>query len=292
MERKPLGRDSGLTVRMVVALGLLLLLYAGIAVGIVALVRLVPSWWPYWIALVAGLVVAVLGHYQAAESLALRSVGARLVPADRERRLHEIVARLAELADLPCPRVAVAETKEANAFTVGLTPGRSVVAVSRGLLERLSRGEVEAVVAHEIAHVANRDAAVMTVVSVPRTVGTLLAAGPLWAVVLFAVVWPLGLPLVGIGTLLTLGVSRYREYAADRGSALLTGEPEQLMSALQSLYDVRLVPEGDLRDFAPVEALCIVGSERRWTELLMDHPPVEKRLARLAEIARELGKPR
>jgi heat shock protein HtpX len=161
------------------------------------------------------------------------------------------------------------------------------------LLHRLNRRQLEAVLAHELAHVVNRDAAVMTAVSLPRTLGALLVGGPDWGIVLWLVVWPLGLPLWAIGTLLTLTVSRYREYAADRGSAILTGEPEQLMSALQILTrSAPSIPSDDLRDLAAVEALCIVGTGGRRIELLMDHPPLEKRLAHLAEIARELGRPR
>ena len=293
MERRSLGRDVGLSIRMAVALALLLLVYAGIGAGIYGLFRLAPSWLPYWVALVVALVGAAVGHYKSVESLLLRSAGAKLVRPGSHLTLHELVARLAELADVPRPRLAVAETSAANAFTVGLAPGRTVIVVSTGLLRRLNRRELEAVLAHELAHVANRDAAVMTAVSLPRTLGALLVGGPDWGIILWLVVWPLGLPLWAIGTLLTLTVSRYREYAADRGSAILTGEPEQLMSALQALTSsAPLIPSSDLRDFAGVEALCIVGSGARRFELLMDHPPLEKRLAHLAEIARELGKAR
>ena len=104
------------------------------------------------------------------------------------------------------------------------------------------------------------------------------------------VVWPLGLPLWALGTLLTLTVSRYREYAADRGSALLTGAPEQLMSALQKLSDGH-IPSGDLRLQGAAEAFCIVPVRTPRFELFMDHPPLEKRLAALEQLARTIGKP-
>ena len=103
------------------------------------------------------------------------------------------------------------------------------------------------------------------------------------------VVWPLGLPLWAIGSLITLTVSRYREYGADRGSAVLTGEPEQLMSALQKLSD-RHIPDGDLR-LQGAEAFCIVPAQTRRFEVFMDHPPLSKRLAALEHVARDLGKP-
>src|ERR1051326_5802166 len=144
---------------------------------------------------------------------------------------------------------------------------------------------MEAVLAHEITHLANRDGEVMTFVGGPA-----LAVASMWhddmrgklLALLFSPLW-----LVGV--LLMRSVSRYREYAADRGSALITGAPEQLMSALVKLYEV--VPSGDLRGGPPVSALCIRGLGRVGLTLLQDHPPVEKRVAALAAIAREMGRP-
>jgi len=290
---RPLGRDAGVSLRMALALAFLVLLYVGIAAGIYGLYRLVPSWWPYWLVLVVALGTALAGHYRSLERLLLGAVRAEIVTTKSGEGLHQPLERLAELADVPCPRLLIARTGAPNASTIGLSPKRTVIVVSTGLLERLDAREREAVLAHELAHVANRDAQVMTAVSLPRTLGGLLVGGPLWGTLIWLVVWPLGLPLWAIGTLLTLTVSRHREYAADRGSALLTGEPEQLMSALQKLTDAgSTIPAGDQRDLAAVEALCIVGSSRRRFELLMDHPPLEKRLACLAEIARELGRAR
>jgi heat shock protein HtpX len=127
------------------------------------------------------------------------------------------------------------------------------------------------------------------VVAFPRTLGLTLIAdeGMAWPVLWL--VWPLGLPLWAIGSLLTLTISRYREYAADRGSALLTGSPEELMSALQKLSDQH-IPAGDLR-LEGAEAFCIVPARTRRFELFMDHPPLRKRLAALEQLARSLGKP-
>lgn len=125
----------------------------------------------------------------------------------------------------------------------------------------------------------------------PRTLGTLLVGGDGPGIYLWWVIWPIGLPLWALGTLLKLTISRYREYVADRGSALITGAPEQLMSALQKLSKERpQIPHDDLRQLAPVEALCIVPNQHRRLEFLMDHPRLEKRLARLATLAREFGK--
>jgi Zn-dependent protease with chaperone function len=139
------------------------------------------------------------------------------------------------------------------------------------------------------AVIAHRDAAVMTAVAVPRTLGEVIITGPseTWIGLLWLVIWPLGMVPFAIGSVLTLMVSRYREYAADRGSAILTGAPEQLMSALEKVSThAAEIPHADLR---AANAFCIVSTEAQRFALFSDHPPLEKRLAALAEIARELG---
>jgi heat shock protein HtpX len=286
---RALGRDPGLSARMLLALALLLLAYGGIVLGVVTLFRSVPSWWPYWMLVAIGLGASVVAHYRSAESLLLRSVDAKLVPREQKPSLYELLERLAALAEIPAPRLALIETEAANAFAVGLTGKRSVVVVTLGLQRRLSRAELEAVLAHELAHIVNRDSVVMTATSVPRTAGSLLIGGE--GIIVWWLIWPLGVPLWLLGTLFTLTVSRYREYSADRGSALLTGAPEQLMSALQKLSGDRLrIPHADLRQLAPVEALWIIPTQEHRFEFLMDHPPLAKRLARLGALAHELGK--
>jgi heat shock protein HtpX len=167
------------------------------------------------------------------------------VAPDRSVGLHEVVERLAGLADIPVPDLALVESDAANALAVGLTRRRSVVVVTRGLVDRLEPKEL--------------------------------------------FVWPLGLLPLGIGTALTLTVSRYREYAADRGAVLLTGAPEQLMSALRKLAaGATEIPHDDLR---AVNAFCIVSTAvRRRFGVLSDHPPLQKRLERLEQMARDLGK--
>jgi heat shock protein HtpX len=289
MRRRAVGRDLGLTLRMLLALVLLAAFYAGIGAGVVALFWWQVGWLAYGLVVVAVALFAALAHLHGSESLVLRSARARR-RAVIEHRLQRHLERLAALADVPVPRLAVVDTKTPNAFTVGITPGRTVVAVTEGLSHALNDRELEAVLAHELTHIANRDASVMTVVSFPRTLGQTLIGDDSLAVVVLFVVWPLGLPLWALGTLLTLTVSRYREYAADRGAALLTGAPEQLMSALRKLSDQR-IPSGDLRLQGPAEAFCIVPVRMPRFELFMDHPPLEKRLAALEELARTLGKP-
>ena len=290
MRRRGVGRDLGLTLRMLLALVLLAAFYAAIAAGVVAIFWWQPGWLAYGLVVVAVAVAATLAHLHGSESLVLRSAGAQRKADASEHRLQRQLERLAELADVPVPQLAVVDTETPNAFTVGITPARTVVAVTAGLTQVLNERELEAVLAHELTHIASRDASVLTVVSFPRTLGLTLVTDEGLAGFVVLVVWPLGLPLWALGTLLTLTVSRYREYAADRGAALITGAPEQLLSALRKLSD-RHIPSGDLRLQGAAEAFCIVPVRTPRFELFMDHPPLEKRLAVLEELARTIGKP-
>jgi heat shock protein HtpX len=193
------------------------------------------------------------------------------------------------MADLPPPRVALARSWAPNAFSVGLNERRAVVAVTSELLRRdFTTAELEAVVAHELAHVANRDGLVMTFVSVPALAGSAMwhaddVRGKIFFLLLY---WP----VFFVSLFLMWTLSRYREYVADRGAALITGAPEQLMSALQKIAG--RPARGDLRGGLAVQALCIVGRQKGWRrfELFSDHPPLDKRLERLADVSRELGK--
>ena len=293
MERKALGRDLGLSVRMALALAL---------VGSVYLAAVLFSAFVLWFGIVDGNVggvfawlfltacfaVAAVAHVRRSERVAFRTVRARLLERDQEPELQALVARVAAAADVPRPQVALARSWAPNAFAVGLTPGRAIVVVTTELLRRLDERELEAVVAHEVAHIANRDGAVMTFVSGPVMLGSALwHADDDRAKLFFA----LYLPVYLFGFLVMWTMSRYREYTADRGAALITGAPEQLMSALQVIARVR--PRGDLRGGRAVSALCIVPAKRkeRRLEILMDHPRLSKRLDALAELARELGRP-
>jgi len=267
----------------------LLAVYAALAFAIVEAQRAQPGWALYLDIVALALVIATIAQYHAADRFLLRTVGAKLVSRGEQPALYGHVDRLSALAGIAPPRVAYVKSPEANAFAVGRRRNAVVITTS-GLDEHLTAHELGAVLAHEISHIANGDAALMTAVTVPRTLGLLLVNGGegVWGI-LWLAVWPLGLPLFAIGSLLSLTMSRYREFAADRGSALITGEPEALMSALTKLANAP-IPHRDLRQLDPVEALCIVPTRERRFELLMDHPPLEKRLARLAAMARELGK--
>jgi heat shock protein HtpX len=276
--------------RMVFVSVLLLGAYVAIGIALVALYRAKPSWTPYITILALAIGVTVVLHYIAATKILLGTAGVSLENGTRaDAALEERVARLAALADLPVPRIGIADSDDRNAFTVGVRQKHAVVVVTTGLIGRLEDDELEAVLAHELAHIANRDAAVMTLATVPRSIGAAIVGQESGnAFYLWFFVWPFGLIPLAFGTLLTLAISRYREFAADRGSTLITGRPETLMSALTKLSEGAAVASGDLRALG---ALCIITAGPRRSELLMDHPPVKKRLAALAEIARELGQP-
>ena len=164
MKRRAVGRDPALTLRMLLALVLLVAFYGGIAVGVIAIFWWQPGWLAYGIVITLVAVVAAVGHYHGAESLVLRSARASFPEPGSEPWLERPLERLADLAELPVPRLAVVETETPNAFTVGISPGRAVVAVTRGLSRSLDEHELEAVLAHELAHIVNRDASVLTVV--------------------------------------------------------------------------------------------------------------------------------
>jgi len=301
VKRKALGRDAGLTSRMFLTGGLLGLLYVVFAVvlfsvldvGVVAMV-----------VIVGGL---ALFQYFTSDKLALAASGAKVVSANEAPELHATVERLCALADLPKPRLAIIDSDVPNAFATGRNPKHAAVAVTRGLWERLEPREVEGVLAHELAHIGNRDVLVMTLASFFAMLAGVLTrfalysgmlgggrgrdsnGPPIWLIVLVV-----SIATYAISFLLIRALSRYREYAADRGAALLTGAPENLMSALQKITgEIARIPQRDLRQVESMNAFFIVPTNirTRAAGLLQTHPPTEKRLAALAEIAREMGRP-
>jgi heat shock protein HtpX len=246
-----------------------------------------------WFIFAAGLAVAAVLHWLHGEDLVFRTARAKPLERDEEPELHELVDRLAAAADVPSPRLALIRSWAPNALSAGMRPERAIIAVTSELLRRLDQRELEAVLAHELAHVAHRDGMVMTIVSGPAMLGSAMwnsdnSRGQIAYLLLY---WPVH----ALGLCLLWTISRYREYTADRGAAALTGAPEQLMSALTKIDERE--PRGDLRGGAAVSALCIVPAQRksrldlvRRFEIFMDHPPLEKRLERLGDLARDLGK--
>ena len=302
MRRKALGRDFGLSVRMLVVGAILASLYAVLLFLAFALAWSDRSDLRAW--LVPLFVIVVLWvHYRSADSLALAAIHASEVGPEEEPELYSIVQKLSALADIPAPRLALSPVDAPNAFAAGTSPQRARIVVTDGLRARLDPGELEAVLGHELSHIVHRDVFVVTAASLFPTAGAYLGRWRFgtsdyrgrkrdareW--IFWPVIMVLAIVLFVFGKLLTFAISRYREYAADRGSALLTGAPEQLMGALQKVTgEMALIPRRDLRAMAGLNALFIIpAAVSRW-EVAMDHPPLRKRLARLEEMARELGK--
>jgi heat shock protein HtpX len=301
MKRRSYGRDAGLTLRMLFTSGLLGLLYVAFAAILISYlnVGVIPVL----------LIVIGIGFFQyyTSDKLALAAAGAKVVSRDEAPELHDMIERLCAMADLPKPRVAVMDTPVPNAFATGRSPKHAAVCVTTGLWERLEPKEVEGVLAHELSHIANRDVLVMTVASFFAMLAAMLTrfglyAGmwgggdrrdnngpPVWLIVLLV-----SMAVYVISYILIRTISRYREYAADRGSALITGAPEYLMSALQKISSqMTLIPNRDLREVEGMNAFFIVPAKVKGAaaELFMDHPPLEKRIAALSKIAREMGRP-
>jgi heat shock protein HtpX len=289
MRRKAYGRDFGLTSRMFLTIFLLGALYVGF---FALLLQSGAS---------IGVMVVILGafafiQYFTSDKIALASSGAKVVTPEQAPDLHAMVDRLCAMSDLPKPRVAVIPTDVPNAFATGRSPKRSVVAVTEGLWKRLDPPEIEGVIAHELAHIANRDVAVMTFASFFSNVASLLIwfGGGLGRNREGPPIWLIALVVYFVSYFLILALSRYREFAADRGAALVTGAPENLMSALQKIAsDMTRIPQRDLRQLEGLNAFFIIPTnvKRSAATLFMTHPPLEKRLARLAAIAQEMGKP-
>ena len=305
MKRKTYGRDRGLSLRMLLTGGLLGLLYVVFAVVLINVlsIGLAPA-----LVIVIGLAVF---QYWTSDKLALAASGAKIVSADEAPDLHAMVERLCAMADLPKPRIAVIDTPVPNAFATGRNPKHAAVAVTTGLWRRLEPQEIEGVLAHELSHIANRDVLVMTVASFFAMLAALITRFGLYAgmfgggfgggrnnnnnqVPVWLIVFAVSVITYAISYVLIRTLSRYREYAADRGSALITGAPENLMSALQKISSgITQIPQRDLREVQAMNAFFIMPTNWRqqMSEIFMDHPPLEKRLAALAAIAREMGRP-
>jgi heat shock protein HtpX len=309
MQRKNFGRDRGLSLRMLLTGGLLGLLYVVFGVVLFSLFN----------GSIFLMLVIVIGlaffQYYTSDKIALAASGAKVVSAEEAPELHAMVERLCAMANLPKPRIAVVDSDVPNAFATGRNPKHAAVAVTTGLWRRLEPQEIEAVLGHELSHIANRDVLVMTVASFFAMLAALLTrfglyAGmfggfgggyggnrgggnnnqtPVWLIVLLV-----SIVVYAISWVLIRTISRYREYAADRGSAIITGAPENLMSALQKISsNITQIPQRDLREVQGMNAFFIIPTnwKTNMSEWMMDHPPLEKRLAALSEIAREMGKP-
>jgi heat shock protein HtpX len=297
MKRMAYGRDAGLSLRMLATSGLLGLLYVGFFLVLLNFTNF------GFVPLLAIIGVIALVQYYTSDKLALLASGAKVVSEEEAPQLHAMVERLCAMADLPKPKVAVIETDVPNAFATGRNPKHSAVAVTTGLWSRLEPREVEGVLAHELSHIANRDVLIMTLASFFAMLAGLLTrwaflfgggdrdrnGPPVWLIVFLVSIVTYFLSYILIRT-----ISRYREYAADRGAALITGAPENLMSALQKIASgIASIPQRDLREVQSMNAFFIIPTNWRssFGELFMTHPPLEKRLAALSRISREMGRP-
>jgi heat shock protein HtpX len=237
-----------------------------------------------------------LAQYFFSDKLALRSMGARTVSEEEYPQLHAQVGRLSQQADLPKPDVAVADNRTPNAFATGRSPSHGVVCVTTGLLEALDDDELEGVIAHELAHIKNRDVAVMTIASFLSTIAFLIVrwgwlfggrnrngAPVIVAILVSLVVWV-------ISFLLIRALSRYREYSADRGAVAITGNPSAMASALMTISGrMDRVPEEDLREQAEMNAFFIIPISKGFIgKIARTHPPTEKRIEALREMEREM----
>jgi len=301
MKRKSFGRDSGLTLRIIATSGLLGLLYVIFAIVLFYVLNVGIG------AMLVIIVALAFVQYYTSDKIALAASGAHEVSREQAPDLHAMVERLCALADLPKPKIAVVDTDVPNAFATGRNPKHAAVAVTSGLWRRLEPHEVEAVLAHELSHIANRDVLIMTLASFFAMIAAFLTriglysgmfgggdrrdnnGAPVWLIIFVVSVVTYALSYVLIRT-----ISRYREYAADRGSAIMTGAPENLMSALQKISSgITQIPQRDLREVQGMNAFFIIPTnvKQATANLFMSHPPLEKRLAALAEIAREMGRP-
>jgi heat shock protein HtpX len=292
-------RDRGLQTRMLFTIFLLGALYvvfagilfaAGAGVGIMVL-------------FIAGLSLAQLFL---SDKLALASVGAKQVSPAEAPALHAMIERLCIQADLPKPKIAIADSDVPNAFAMGRSQKSAVVCATTGILDKLEPHELEGVMAHELTHVKNRDVMIMTIASFFASIAALITQfgfyfggafgggddddnGPGFIVVLLASVL-----VYAISYFLILALSRYREFAADRGAALITGRPSALASALMRLTgEIQKVPDEDLRQAQTLNAFYIVPTSVKKSvhTLFMTHPPLEKRLEALQRLEAQLQAP-
>ncbi len=299
--------DRGLTARMTLTIFLLGALYvavmailiaAGLNAGVVIVIAVLVLFAQYWFS----------------DRIALYAMHGQIVTAEQAPELHGIVDRLCALADMPKPTIAIARAPYPNAFATGRNPKRAVVCVTTDIMSRLNTEELEGVLSHELSHVAHRDVAVMTVASFLGVAAGLVTRFAFYGemfgggfgggrsnnnnqngAAVMAVVMLVSIVVYAISFLLTRALSRYRELAADRSGAILTGRPSVLASALQKVSgDMARIPTHDLRSVEPFNAFFFSPARANGvsiSSLFSTHPSLEKRLEQLAKISVELGQP-
>jgi heat shock protein HtpX len=303
--------DRGLTVRMTATmflLGLVFVVFVALIVGIMIAAH-VSAAAIVLIALIFGGGSAYISLFYS-DKIALATAGAHEVTPQQEPRLHGIVDRLCALADMDKPRVAIAPTRIMNAFATGRNSKNSVLCVTEGIMDgRLTDEELEGVLAHELSHVAHKDVQVMTIASLLAIVAGLLVRFAFYseifgggrrvgnnsqAALLIPLIMLVSAVVYAVSFLLIRTLSRYRELAADRSGALLTGQPSALASALVKVSNsMQRIPTQDLRKAEPLNAFfftpALKSNGQGLSNIFSTHPSLEKRLAQLAKIQQQLG---
>ncbi|HRT12932.1 MAG TPA: zinc metalloprotease HtpX [Methanoculleus sp.] len=286
-------RDFGLTMRMILTSLLLLIVYL-IFLGILAALG-----FPFESLLLVAALMAFLQYYFS-DKLVLWSTRTRIVGEDEYPELHRMVESLAARAGLPKPKVGIMVSPVPNAFATGRSPKNAVVAVTDSIMRTLNREELEAVLAHEISHVKNRDMLTLTMASFISMLAFLIMRN--WIFIsLFndrdnnmgalILVYVVSIVVWLVSTLLTRALSRYREFAADRGSAVLTGNPRALISALTKISGrMDYIPAEKKQEVEGANAFFIIPalSGNTLMELFSTHPPLEKRVAALQELGAQM----
>jgi heat shock protein HtpX len=289
------GRDTGLQIRMATVMLLLgavyvvfvgVLIQAGVGAGIV-------------VTIAGGLALLQLF---ASDKMALGAMGARTVTPQEAPELHAMIERLCVQADLPKPKIAIANTRMPNAFALGRSPKNATVCATTGIMEMLTPAELEGVMAHELTHIANRDVMVMTLASFFATIaayivqfgfyfGGGMGGGDDEDGMSFIAVFLVSLAVYAVSFMLMQALSRYREFAADRGSAIITGRPSALASALMKISSgMHQIPQKDLRATSQLAAFYIFppGVGKGLGSLFATHPSMEKRIAALQRLEGQL----
>ena len=307
--------DRGLTVRMgltMFLLGLVFVAFVAAIIGISVAVHASDGAIVFFAVVLGG--GLAIGSFFYSDKIALSTAGAQLVTPQQAPELHGIVDRICALADMPKPRLAISPTDLPNAFATGRNSEHAVLCVTDGLMRRLTPEELEGVIAHEMSHVAHKDVMVMTVASFLAIIAGLLIRfsfyGELFggggrrggnnnnqgALPILLIIMAVSIVVYAISFLLIRLLSRYRELAADRSGALLTGQPSALASALQKVSgSIARIPTKDLREAAPLNvfffapALSAQQAQSKLGELFSTHPSLDKRLAQLAKISQQLG---
>jgi heat shock protein HtpX len=315
MVRTRYAPDRGLQARMGLTMFLLGLVFVGFVVALVYILAAfrVGEGAIIFFAVILGAGMA-FGSLFWSDKIALRTSGAQEVSPAQAPELHGVIDRLCALADMPKPRVAIAQTDMPNAFATGRNSKNAVLCVTTGLLRRLDRNELEGVIAHEMSHVAHKDVVVMTIASFLGIIAALLVRFAFYselfggggrgrggnnnnggALPVMLIVMLVGMVVYAISFLLIRLLSRYRELAADRAGALLTGQPSALASALTKVSGaMSAIPTRDLRAAEPLNAFyfapALKGDGVSLSTLFSTHPSLERRLRQLSEISAQLGR--